>query len=76
MDGRRTSRPNYNYRHRQQHQIFFITKCDNLITKCDRYHKKRQFDYKVRHAATTKHDGTEDRCNFCHNQFKGLSVAI
>ena len=62
------SKPNYNYRHRQQHQIFLlrsatillqsatgITKSDNLITKYDR---------------------TEDRCNFCHNQCKELAIAI
>ena len=24
MDGRRTSKPSYNYRHRQQHQFFFF----------------------------------------------------
>ena len=55
MDGRRTSKPSYNYRHRQQHQFFFlqsatillqratgITKSDNLITRYDRYYKVRQ----------------------------------
>ena len=44
MDGRRTSKPNYNYRHRQQHEIFLLLSATILLqnaasvtTKCDYY---------------------------------------
>ena len=47
MDGRRTSKPNYNYRHRQQHEIFLLLSATILLQNATGI-TKRQFDYKVR----------------------------
>ena len=70
MDGRRTSKPNYNYRLQRQHQFFLLLQSATIVMKSLTVITKSDNFIPIT-TGNTKCDKTENRCNFCHNQFKG-----